>query len=728
MFGNPPGPGYEPSKQDLADWMQETESLAAGGGLSYVNDSVQALNQRSGVTAGQFALVLSAAAEAGVYERTGGAWVKRADIPALFVESLAAQQAVSAASEAKNSEALVAGYADDAASFAGYRNFQSMAGMVADKTLNYGSNVSPGDVINIRGDGFCFDVVAAGAGDADLVLDPSGNAVKVLARPLRSEFVDLQFAPAADGVSDDTGVYSKIATRMTSGKVLRVSGSETRIIGASVAYPSDDTSFDLGVANFKKKDSTPDLRHLFSFDGARSRIRGGRFDCNVAAGGMGGYVAEDRHNTVQIMGDDATLEDAIFEGSYDFGPSAALFLGGARPIVRRVTVNRALRNAIRVQSDRALLEDIVINDMDTGAGGHGIVLDAGLNFAPFKTLTIKRFTFITSAAAQVEAFLVDHDGVQGGSVYVEDFYLENPNGNGPDFYKVAYCDDATFVRFRGSHGFGSLGVSLRIQQGVKKVILDDCEIPASIAQDPTVSSDIILRGGTHIGKQHSVEYGLFDFAGNLLAERGTKFSNIGVACIATDPGFPDSTFDIGPCHFHGTGASPYVVVPTVTSGTNRRLRMGQIRIAKPLSTSGTFRNFKDHGRWVAQSDAQEVVCLQDGRFYGANSQFPFSTEVEGCERGMIIWRRGVAAGSASAGQMCVWPGAFTANAWTGSATYSVGDWSHNDGEVYGCVSGGTADVSGGPTGTGTGIVDGGVTWDRIDQLAKWKNLNAAVAA
>ena len=114
MMGNPPAEGHQPSKADLADWMQETESLAAGGGLSYVNSSLADLALRSGVADGEFALVLNTETEAGVYERGGGAWLKVADIPAIFLESMAAVQAQGFAQAAQASKDAAQGYAGGA--------------------------------------------------------------------------------------------------------------------------------------------------------------------------------------------------------------------------------------------------------------------------------------------------------------------------------------------------------------------------------------------------------------------------------------------------------------------------------------------------------------------------------------------------------------------------------------------------------------------------------------
>jgi len=53
-------------------------------------------------------------------------------------------------------------------------------------------------------------------------------------------------------------------------------------------------------------------------------------------------------------------------------------------------------------------------------------------------------------------------------------------------------------------------------------------------------------------------------------------------------------------------------------------------------------------------------------------------------------------------------------AWQATVSYTIGDIVENDsGKLYYCVSGGTSAGSGGPTGTGSGIVDGTVTWDYI---------------
>lgn len=52
--------------------------------------------------------------------------------------------------------------------------------------------------------------------------------------------------------------------------------------------------------------------------------------------------------------------------------------------------------------------------------------------------------------------------------------------------------------------------------------------------------------------------------------------------------------------------------------------------------------------------------------------------------------------------------------WTGNTAYLIGDTVSNDGgKIYVCDTNGTSAVSGGPTGTGTNIVDGTTQWDWV---------------
>lgn len=115
MFGNPPTTAHQPSAVEMARLLLSIQSQAAAGGISYIDGTLSELQSRNGVTDGQFGLVLSDGTEGGVYERANGAWSKNASIPAIFIESLAAESASASEVAAALSEANAAESADQAA-------------------------------------------------------------------------------------------------------------------------------------------------------------------------------------------------------------------------------------------------------------------------------------------------------------------------------------------------------------------------------------------------------------------------------------------------------------------------------------------------------------------------------------------------------------------------------------------------------------------------------------
>lgn len=65
--------------------------------------------------------------------------------------------------------------------------------------------------------------------------------------------------------------------------------------------------------------------------------------------------------------------------------------------------------------------------------------------------------------------------------------------------------------------------------------------------------------------------------------------------------------------------------------------------------------------------------------------------------------------------------------WVGSTAYLVGDMVTNGADVYVCDTSGTAAASGGPTGSGTNIVDGTARWDYVGAAASSPSLYASLA-
>jgi hypothetical protein len=66
--------------------------------------------------------------------------------------------------------------------------------------------------------------------------------------------------------------------------------------------------------------------------------------------------------------------------------------------------------------------------------------------------------------------------------------------------------------------------------------------------------------------------------------------------------------------------------------------------------------------------------------------------------------------------------------WAPSRAYTVGHQVHNGGNVYRCTVAGTAAASGGPSGTGASIVDGGATWAFVQAGTDVTLSNCAVNA
>lgn len=66
--------------------------------------------------------------------------------------------------------------------------------------------------------------------------------------------------------------------------------------------------------------------------------------------------------------------------------------------------------------------------------------------------------------------------------------------------------------------------------------------------------------------------------------------------------------------------------------------------------------------------------------------------------------------------------------WAASTAYTAGDRRLNGANVYICTVGGTSASSGGPTGTGTGITDGTVTWNYLGAAGDMGLDNTSIAS
>ena len=67
-------------------------------------------------------------------------------------------------------------------------------------------------------------------------------------------------------------------------------------------------------------------------------------------------------------------------------------------------------------------------------------------------------------------------------------------------------------------------------------------------------------------------------------------------------------------------------------------------------------------------------------------------------------------------------------AWAGSTAYAVGNYVTNGGNLYRCTTAGTSASSGGPSGTGGSISDGGAVWAYVQAGADLSLDNASIAS
>jgi len=88
-LGNPPASDHQINPTLLATWMTELEALAGSGALSYIDNSLTDLEARTGVTDGEYGIVLNAGDEGGTYEYQTDEWVKVAGIPTIMAGTLA---------------------------------------------------------------------------------------------------------------------------------------------------------------------------------------------------------------------------------------------------------------------------------------------------------------------------------------------------------------------------------------------------------------------------------------------------------------------------------------------------------------------------------------------------------------------------------------------------------------------------------------------------------------
>lgn len=160
-LGSPQSSTHQVSQPELADWMTEIEGLTGLSGFAFVRGSAAALAGLG--SSGQYALVVTTAAERGIYERGASVWTKVASLPLILTESLAADQAeadrilaqAAAVSAEDDADAAAASAASAASSqsLADVARTQAQLAAVAAGATLYAS-VAAGEAGTVNGDVF----------------------------------------------------------------------------------------------------------------------------------------------------------------------------------------------------------------------------------------------------------------------------------------------------------------------------------------------------------------------------------------------------------------------------------------------------------------------------------------------------------------------------------------------------------------------------------------------
>lgn len=563
-------------------------------------------------------------------------------------------------------------------------------------------------------------------GAADAATDFSyqrDDGKKFYAQPSPGEYLDTMFGVVMDGITDCAPAYARIAANLPAGKTLRLAGAGVRILGSPITFEQEGIKVvaDSG-AEIKQADSTLTMDTMLTFSGDRVNLIDVSLNGNLA-GNAGSYTG--RGELLRVTGDRATITSLKIDGTQNVPFATGLYITGDFATLKQITSYNTGLNAVRSWSKNI---DVLGLKMfgAYGTNCHGFVQDGdGSNI--LERAILRDIHFETTEAIAAEAVLFDNDGNQGGSVLIDGLYVDFPNMTGPDCFKFAYVDDATVRGFRGSHAAGSQNTTLRIQQGVQKLILDDCELPHALNFDD-IGCALHVMGSSIIGKDASTPYTIIDLAGDTVIEDGVTLAGMTTAAIfRTSEGYA-SKINLGRLNYSAASGTPYLIAaPALAAGV---LPIADsVQVGEPLSVSGGFRDPKT-STWTAGSGAADALTIKAGRHKVDNTRWAdpaTTTDADGWSYGDRVEKIAPASGDTAAQKWVTTPGTSRSTQWVGSTPYDVGDIVRNGANVYTCTVAGTSAASGGPTGTGTGIVDGFATRNFRAALVVFKGVGSISA-
>lgn len=217
MHGNPYNSEHLVNPVLLADLLREIQTQAGvNGTIVDIRDTLAGLTA-VGLAEGEYGMVVSSADEAGIYEMSGGSLVRRAAVPAVFLESTASVQALAARDETETLRDQAA--ASEAAAEVAAGTASTQAGIATSAAQAAGAPIYPDTTAGLAG---------VAEGEAFLVPGQSGMLIYVktggTADP-QGRLGELLFDTVAEFLAYDSsavtvGTYAK--TRNGVGCYLRV--------------------------------------------------------------------------------------------------------------------------------------------------------------------------------------------------------------------------------------------------------------------------------------------------------------------------------------------------------------------------------------------------------------------------------------------------------------------------------------------------------------------------
>lgn len=586
---------------------------------------------------------------------------------------------------------------------------------IVDSALSFYSDpkVYPNGSRILAKTGEAWDVVSTGSFFTHPV---SGIGLKVI--PVSGYYSDHAFFAFGIG-ADETAQWQSMATNIPSSSALRVSSGE-HLISQGLEFTQSYlvVSF-LGGALIKQASNTPTIDTLLRFSGNLGRLDAPTCDANLA----GNPTYTGRGQVLEIAGNGWSIIEPNINGSQKgTGFGTALYVTGNANRIVRPTTNDTGDNAIRNRGDFNEYENVQMY----GWKGHAWVQDASVSGAAQTYTRVSGGVARTNSSTATEAFLVDPDGIQAGQIDISDVYMDNQANTHANILKFVYVSQVNLSNVTCRHAAGPLNCSLRLQEKVDKLSIQNCRFDGSIAFGGTDPCDTVIGGASIITEKYNAGVSILGVNGSLVVDDGVEVRNIGTSVCSTSatPALGNATtIRLGKLIVHGVGSLPCMVqLPNYSVTQRGRIRAGQVSVATPLRSTGTMRSLRVNGRWVGLSETQDAASRQgdDFQFLVGNSDIP-PRESEGWVAGWIVRRRAPVAGG-SPGSVLTVGGASGASAWVASTAYALHAWAANGGNVYVVTTAGTSATSGGPTGTGASITDGTVVWSFVDTQAVFKAL------